>query len=279
MPQTGSDLKTSPDAAAVSAAGIEVLDPVKPKRTRKTPSAKKILNPQKTAPKVPRIVQDTPVLPSTLDPKKRRPNYKEPTPDSEWKPWWKPRKRPPGQKGWLGQAERMKVLAEELSARVSDISNLPRDASGAVVYSPELLEVVVHYVSQGGTLWSLGKAIGVPRSTLYKWMGDRPEAKAAYEKAKAMGVDALAEKALELSTSPAVMEDVYESYDEKGKLVRRDVKKGDAVYARKLALNGITSLIAKWAPEKYGEKPEAKTSESMAQRILAARKRVAKESE
>lgn len=223
---------------------------------------------------VPVINHGEVLLPSTLDPSKRTPNYKLPYPDDQWKPWWKPRKRPPGQKGWKGQAEHMKLLAESLAERVDNLENLPRDARGVPVYSPEVLKVMEDFVSAGGTLFALAKALGISRTTIYKWVKKYPEMKAAYERSKVQGVEALAEKALSVATTPAVMEDVYESYDGEGKLVRRDVKRADAIYARKLALHGITSLIAKWAPERYGEKPQAKTTESLAQRILAARRRV-----
>lgn len=228
---------------------------------------------------VPVINHGEVVLPSTLDPSKRTPNYKLPYPDDQWKPQWKPRKRPPGQKGWKGQSEHMKILAESLAERVDNLENLPRDERGVPVYSPEILKVMEDFVSAGGTLFALAKALGLSRTTIYQWVKKYPEMKAAYERSKAQGVEALAEKALALATTPAVMEDVYESYDGEGNLVRRDVKRADAIYARKLALHGITSLIAKWAPERYGEKPQAKTTESMAERILAARRRVADASE
>ena len=218
------------------------------------------------------------VIKSQLDPTLRTPNYKEPTPDSEWKPWWKPRKRPVGNKrNWLGQRETMKIIEEELGADPGQIDALPRDADGRVIHSEALDDLIVAYVSQGGTLWGLSKALSIPRQTIYGWV-KKGALKERYEKAKAAGADALAEKALLIATTPLDVEDVVESFDGNGDLVRRDVKRSDATYARKLALHGITSLISKWAPEKYGEKLEAKTTESMASRILEARKRVASDS-
>lgn len=78
-----------------------------------------------------------------------------------------------------------------------------------------------------------------------------------------------------VATDPLMVEDVYERYDNDGNLLSRDVKTGDAVYARKLAVSTRLDLLKKWAPEKYGDKVEAKTDSSLASRILAARQRVA----
>ena len=39
-----------------------------------------------------------------------------------------------------------------------------------------------------------------------------------------------------MATDPLMVEDVYERYDNDGNLLSMDVKTGDAVYARKLAV-------------------------------------------
>ncbi|MGN1209542.1 MAG: hypothetical protein ACI4SV_04500, partial [Duodenibacillus sp.] len=77
-----------------------------------------------------------------------------------------------------------------------------------------------------------------------------------------------------IATEPVMVEDVYESYDGNGNLIRRDIKRADATYARKLAVSTRTEIIRKWAPDRYGEKIEVKTDSSMAAKILAARKRL-----
>ena len=69
------------------------------------------------------------------------------------------------------------------------------------------------------------------------------------------------------------------SYDKDGNVISRAVKRFDAVYARKLAFQARLQLLAKWAPNKYGEKPVIDTNESRASKILEARRRIASASE
>lgn len=222
-----------------------------------------------------RIVHDhEPVLTSTLDPSKRRKNYKLPTPESEWRPEWKPRKRQPGLT--RNDREVLSAVATEVMVGAPEIpERLPMDPkTGRVLKSPELLEALCNYVVQGGMLLTFSQHVGVSRSTLYGWCSKDPEWKAAVAKAKEQGVDALAEEALTIATETLMVEDVYERYDKNGNLLSVDKKKGDAVHARKLAVSTRLELLKKWAPEKYGDKVEAKSDSSLASKILAARKRV-----
>lgn len=222
-----------------------------------------------------RIVHEgEPQLVSTVDPSKRRPNYKLPTPDSEWDPRWKPRKRPPG----LTKNDRamMRQAVTEAMVGMPDVPTyLPTDPeTGRVVKSEELLEALCGYLSQGGMLLTFAREVGLSRGTLSSWCSKDPRWKSTVAKAREEGVDALAEEALVMSTDPLMVEDIYERYDNDGNLLSKDIKKGDAVYARKLAVTTRLDLLKKWAPEKYGDKVEAKTDSSLASRILAARKRV-----
>ena len=222
-----------------------------------------------------RIVHEgAPQLVSDVDPSKRRPNYKPVTPDEEWRPEWKPRKRRPG----LTKADRalMQQAATEALVGVPDVpADLPTDPkTGRVVKSPECLEALCAYLAQGGMMLLFAKRVGLGRCTISSWCAKDPEWKAAVAKAREQGVDALAEEALAMATDPLMVEDVYERFDNEGNLLSRDVKKGDAAYARKLAVSTRLDLLKKWAPEKYGDKVEAKTDSSLASRILAARNRV-----
>lgn len=240
------------------------------------PSSNERLDPSSASSDVDvRIIRDhPPILVSTEDPSKRRPNYKLPTPDSEWRPEWRPRKRPPG----LRQSDRsvLNQVTTEVMVGTPDIPvRLPADPeTGRVVKSPELLEALCDFLSQGGMMLTFAKRVGLSRSTLSTWCTKDPEWKAKVARARDQGVDALAEEALTISSETLMVEDVYESYDEKGRLQRRDVRKSDAVHARKLAVNTRLELLKKWAPQKYGDKVEDKTDSSAASRILAARRRV-----
>lgn len=118
-----------------------------------------------------------------------------------------------------------------------------------------------------------GEAVGLSRSTLNEWIRRDPEWSEDYEAAKKLGADALIEEALEISETPKIVEEVFLSFDGKGQLKRKDVRRADAIYARKLAVATRLDIAKKWAPEKYGDKLEVKTDESLASRIIAARQR------
>lgn len=118
-----------------------------------------------------------------------------------------------------------------------------------------------------------GEAVGLSRSTLNEWIRRDPEWSEDYEAAKKLGADALIEEALEISENPKIVEEVFLSFDGKGQLKRKDVRRADAIYARKLAVATRLDIAKKWAPEKYGDKLEVKTDESLASRIIAARQR------
>ena len=221
------------------------------------------------------VVRTTvPVLPSQLDPSKRTPNYKEPTPESEWKPWWKPRKRPYGTaRGWQAQQTAVAAVEEALGMEKGALDTLPRDEDGVPILGEEFADALVAFTAQGGTLTRFATATGVTRTRLWKFIKE-PGVKERYEQARQVGIDAIAEEALQIASEPVYLEDTYESYDGNGNLVRRDVKTGDAAYARKLAFTARLELLKRWAPERYGDKVEVQTTDSMASKILAARKRI-----
>lgn len=251
---------------------------VKAKNPEKTRKKKKPL-PDLPPPMVPRIIlprptaEGAPPLVSELDPTKRTPNWKRPTSDSKWRKQWRPRKKTPGTSGALQRSAHLKALEEALGVGADVFDDFPRDDDGAITCSDELMAALCAYLEQGGTRYRFAVALGISSGALYLW-AKKPRYAADVTAAIDRGCDALADKALLIATEPVEMEDVYESYDAGGNLTRRDVKRGDATYARKLAVTGIMQLLSKWSPEKYGEKPQVKTSESMAQRILAARRRV-----
>lgn len=221
------------------------------------------------------VHEQLPEIVSKAHPEKRRPYYKEPTPEEEWAkhPSWKPRKKTPGLKGCRAVEGAIAAVEDKLLAP-GVIADLPRDGDGRVYPCDELVDAACAYIANGGTLSRFATAVGTYRQLLLKWLRKKPEWKAKYAAAKDEQVDAMAEDAVTIASEPVMVEDVFESYDGNGNLIRRDIKRSDATYARKLAVATRTDIIKKWAPEKYGEKIEVKTDSTMAAKILAARKRL-----
>lgn len=215
-------------------------------------------------------------IPSKRNPALRTRKYKEPHPDSDWKPWWKPRKRPLGGTKNPMVKKIREQIERELAMDEGELSRIPRDAeTGRVVKSYELFTALLYWVARGGTLRSFCLAIDLPYGTCCGWLDKAPEVKAQYKEAEKISADALVEYAQELATNPYIVEEVFESYDGEGNLVRKDVRRQDAVYARKLCVNFCQWLAAKRAPEKYGDKLKVETDVSMAGAIVAARRRLA----
>lgn len=214
------------------------------------------------------------VLPSEIDASKRTRYWRPPVAESDWKPWWKPRKRPIcGAKNPVVKKIRAQI-EQELAMDEGELSRIPRDPNGRPIQSPELFTALVYWVARGGTLRAFCTAIDIPYGTVCHWIEKRPDVKEKYKEAEASSADALVEYAQELAVSPYMVEEVYTAYDAEGNVIRRDVKKQDAVYARKLAVGFCQWLASKRAPEKYGDKIEVKTDITMAGAIVAARRRL-----
>ena len=215
------------------------------------------------------------VRPDVYPPTKSKTKWaKDPTPNSEWdRRSWKPRKREPGERGIRRNLAALEAISRKLCVPPSVLDALPRRPDGAPAKSPELRAALQAFVAAGGTMQLFGEAVGLSRSTLNEWIRRDPEWSEDYEAAKKLGADALIEEALEISENPKIVEEVFLSFDGKGQLKRKDVRRADAIYARKLAVATRLDIAKKWAPEKYGDKLEVKTDESLASRIIAARQR------
>ena len=204
-----------------------------------------------------------------------RPGGKQPYPNKYWKPWWKPRRAPVGTARRLSaNLEAVDQVEEALGMAPKGLEALPRDEDGHVVPSPELADVLVAWTEEGGTLTRLARAVGWRRGELLKFMNRTEGLKDRYQKARSRGMDAVAEQALLIASEPVMVEESCESYDGNGNLMRRDVRVADATFARKLAFQARIDLLKRWAPDRYGDKVEVKTTDAMAMKILAARRRL-----
>lgn len=130
------------------------------------------------------------------------------------------------------------------------------------------------FVSQGGILRVWLREAGLTYQDVDRRKSKDPEFAKRYEQARALGMDALAEEALEIASTPYYSKEVAETTLADGeKVVVR--KSGDNVYARKLAVYARLDILKKWAPDKYGDKVSLDITDKRAAMILAARKRIA----
>ena len=202
------------------------------------------------------------------------PHWKPPVPNEEWRDSWGPRKRFIKRASIEHREVAISALEEALglSFEAGEI-DFPRNEQGRVVKSDELLEALCMFLSSGGLRATFAKALDIPRSTLSSWMNSR-EWRDRVRIAESEGYDSMAEDVLTIASQPLILEEEFLSYSATGELIRRDVKRSDAVQARKLAASTRLDLLKKWAPERYGDKIEVQTTASLSEQILAARKRV-----
>lgn len=140
-------------------------------------------------------------------------------------------------------------------------------------WSKEREEHLLAFVSSGGIPKVWLDAAGLTYLDLENWKVKIPGFSARFEKARSVGMDALAEEALIIASTPYHTEDVAETTLATGErvLVKRT---GDGVYARKLAVQTRLELLKRWAPDRYGDKVTVDVTDKRASLILEARKRI-----
>lgn len=194
-------------------------------------------------------------------------------PVPEDKPGWRPRKKPFG-KGYKNNWPEVKAVLADIESKLPEVEPLPEVR--AVWRTKEYADALVEFISAGGSINQFCKRTDTHPCKVTLLMQEDPEFKARIAQAREVGYDAMAEEALRIASEPFYQNEEIISYDKDGNVINRAVKRFDAVYARKLAFQARLQLLAKWAPNKYGEKPVVDTNESRASRILEARRRVAK---
>lgn len=202
------------------------------------------------------------------------PNAKLPTPDEKFMPWHRSRKRPPGTWG----ARKARISRRDLEDMIFGengkcIKEFPLEPDGRPVLGMELAVSFIDAISKGVLEGRFAMIAGVNRAVLRQLCRDLGLYK-QYREAVKEGYDAIAEDALTIASTPVEVEEVVESYDKEGNLIRKDIRKSDNVQSRKLAYEARVTLLGKWNPEKYGNKVEVKTDVNTANAIMNARKRL-----
>lgn len=204
--------------------------------------------------------------------------WKAPMPEHKWKKYFKPRKRIPGSVG----AKRPKLSVQDLETLIfgengKDLdTRFERDEEGEWKDPEGVALGFIDAVAKGVPEGRYAGMIGATRRELRALVREVGLLE-VYRAAVVEGYDAIAEDALTIASTPVPVEEITEAYDKNGNLQGRYVKKGDNVLSRKLAYQARMELLAKWNPEKYGNKVEVKTTGDMATAIAGARKRLSPE--
>ena len=137
-------------------------------------------------------------------------------------------------------------------------------------YTAKIGAEICERLAEGEPLRKICRDTHMPAwRTVYDWIEKDKDFAARIARARSLGFDAIAEEALEISDTPVEGEET----EDDGEKVK--VKRGDMLGHRKLQVETRLKLLAKWSPEKYGEKRsvDLTVNESLADRLARARAR------
>eukprot|EP00752_Nemacystus_decipiens_P016674 g14914.t1 len=160
-------------------------------------------------------------------------------------------KRTPRKKTVAKKATREKAATRKATAK-------RRTGRKKEAVPAKLADAVIAWIESGQTLTSFCAQAGMPAPrTVYDWM-DKDEAFAArFARAREIGFDALAEQALEIAYTPEEGVRSEEGENDKGafsKQVREDM-----LGHRRLKVDTILKLLARWDPKRYSERVSVDT--------------------
>lgn len=137
-------------------------------------------------------------------------------------------------------------------------------------YRPEIAAEICTRLAEGEPLRQICRDPHMPAwRTVYDWIEADNDFAARIARARQLGFDAIAEEALEIANTPVVGEET----EDDGEKVK--IKRGDMLGHRKLQVETRMKLLAKWCPQKYGEKTavDLNVTGPLAERLARARAR------
>lgn len=121
-------------------------------------------------------------------------------------------------------------------------------------YDPVIAQQICELLSEGVPLRVICRMEGMPAwRNVYFWMARDADLSAHIARAREVGYDNIAEECLQIADTPQLGEELSENTDDKG-VKTVTVKKVDMLGHRKLQIETRLKLLAKWRPEKYGDK-------------------------
>lgn len=127
------------------------------------------------------------------------------------------------------------------------------------IYTPEIAAYVCAQIADGNSLRKICREDGVPAlTTIFEWLGSKPEFAEQYARAKEAQADAMAEDMLDIADMPPAI-------GEKG-----TVDSGDVAHMR-LRIDTRKWIASKLKPKKYGDKIEQEIKGDMSLTVQLVR--------
>lgn len=112
------------------------------------------------------------------------------------------------------------------------------------------VDEIIEWIGQGKTLREWCRQPGNPSFvTVYNWLEKDNDFYLRFTRAREIGADMIAEEAMEIINTMTEGKRVEEDHNGNIKTVKED-----ALGHRKLQFEGRLKLLAKWFPQKYGDK-------------------------
>lgn len=118
-------------------------------------------------------------------------------------------------------------------------------------YTRKVADEIVHWIAEGKPLRVFCRENEIAWRTVYDWLEADPEFATRFAHARSVGADAIAEETLEIADTP--VEGVRTETGGKDGLKET---REDMLGHRKLQVETRLKLLAKWFPQKYGDKTE-----------------------
>lgn len=122
------------------------------------------------------------------------------------------------------------------------------------VYTLEKADQICDWYSNGKTLTQCCRELGISRATLYNWMVAHDDFFGRLTRARELFADSMADEALSIADTIQTGTVVEEGYDAAGAF--KKTKTEDAIQRSRLRVETRLKLLAKWSPEKYGDKKQ-----------------------
>lgn len=142
-----------------------------------------------------------------------------------------------------------------VSKRKAKPAAAKRPRGRPTVRTSKIDEAVLAWVADGQTLRSFCRLPGMPsRPTIDRWRAEDPVFASRFARAREAGADVIAEEALAIADTP-----------QSGKIITtdKDGKKTvteDMLGHRRLQVETRIKLLAKWFPQRYGDRVEVEHS-------------------
>jgi len=118
-------------------------------------------------------------------------------------------------------------------------------------YTKKTGDAIIQWISEGKPLRQFCRENDLTWRTVYNWLEADSDFASRFARARDIGADAIAEQALEIADTP--VEGVRKETG--GKDGAKEVRE-DMLGHRKLQVETRLKLLAKWFPQKYGDKTE-----------------------